>query len=95
MKFTPTPIPGAFVIEPDLRQDERGFFARAFCEREFAEHGLEPRLVQINNSYNNRRGTLRGMHYQLTPKAETGGAQPFGCGAGLKKKPYNEGSLAA
>ena len=61
MKFVPTPLAGAFVIELDKREDERGFFARLFCEREFAEAGLETRFVQINNSLSRDRGTLRGI----------------------------------
>jgi dTDP-4-dehydrorhamnose 3,5-epimerase len=70
MNFVPTPLPGAFVIELDKREDERGFFARVFCEREFAATGLEHRFVQINNSLSKDRGTLRGMHYQLGEAAE-------------------------
>ena len=64
-------VAGAYLIEIEKRGDERGFFARAFCEREFAGHGLETRIVQANNSLSARKGTLRGMHYQLSPKAET------------------------
>jgi len=70
MKFTETPLRGAYVIELEKRGDDRGFFARAFCEREFKEHGLNPHIAQINNSYSRHRGTLRGLHYQLAPKAE-------------------------
>jgi dTDP-4-dehydrorhamnose 3,5-epimerase len=70
MRFTPTPLAGAFLIDLDKREDERGFFARFFCEREFAEAGLETRIVQINNSLSRDRGTLRGMHYQLGEAAE-------------------------
>jgi len=70
MQFTPTPLPGAFLIDLDKREDERGFFARFFCEREFAEAGLETRIVQINTSLSRDRGTLRGMHYQLGEAAE-------------------------
>src|ERR1700730_3509347 len=70
MKFVPTPLEGAYVIELDKREDERGFFARVFCEREFAEAGLDTRFVQINNSLSKDRGTLRGMHYQLGEAAE-------------------------
>ena len=65
MRFVPTPLAGAVVIELDKREDERGFFARVFCEREFGEAGLDTRFVQINNSLSKDRGTLRGMHYQL------------------------------
>src|SRR5204863_7226487 len=70
MKFVPTPLADAYVIELAKREDERGFFARLFCEREFAEAGLETRFVQINNSLSRDRGTLRGMHYQLGDAAE-------------------------
>ena len=71
MVFSETPIAGAFLIELEKRGDERGFFARAFCENEFTAHGLVPRFVQVNNSLSSFKGTLRGMHYQLAPKAET------------------------
>ena len=71
MKFHETPLAGAFVIELEKRGDERGFFARAFCQREFAEHDLPTDFVQMNNSLSADRGTLRGMHYQLAPDAET------------------------
>jgi dTDP-4-dehydrorhamnose 3,5-epimerase len=70
MRFTPTAIAGAYVIDIEPRGDERGFFARTFCRNEFAEHGLETDFVQANNSLSARRGTLRGMHYQLEPAAE-------------------------
>lgn len=71
MIFNETPLKGAYVIDLDKRGDDRGFFARAFCVREFAEHGLTTRIVQANNSLSAQKGTLRGMHYQLAPKAET------------------------
>ena len=71
MIFIETPIKGAFVIELEKRGDDRGFFARAFCENEFAVHGLSSHFVQVNNSLSSAKGTLRGMHYQLAPKAET------------------------
>ena len=71
MIFNETPLAGAYLIDMEKRGDERGFFARAFCEREFAEHGLATHIVQANNSLSARKGTLRGMHYQLAPKAET------------------------
>jgi dTDP-4-dehydrorhamnose 3,5-epimerase len=71
MIFTETPIAGAYLIDLEPRGDERGFFARFFCEREFGAHGLSTHFVQANNSLSARRGTLRGMHYQLAPKAET------------------------
>ena len=70
MIFHETPLAGAFVIELEKRGDDRGFFARAFCEREFAAHGLSTRFVQANDSLSAKRGTLRGLHYQLAPKAE-------------------------
>ncbi|HJU19500.1 MAG TPA: dTDP-4-dehydrorhamnose 3,5-epimerase [Stellaceae bacterium] len=70
MEFIKTPLSGACLIDLDKRGDERGFFARFFCEREFAEHGLETRFVQINTSLSVEAGTLRGMHYQLAPAAE-------------------------
>jgi dTDP-4-dehydrorhamnose 3,5-epimerase len=69
--FTETPLKGAFVVDLEKRGDDRGFFARAFCAREFERHGLPTRFVQANNSLSVQRGTLRGMHYQLPPKAET------------------------
>ncbi len=70
MIFTPTPLAGAFIITPERIEDERGFFARTFCRREFEAHGLNPNLVQCNISFNKQKGTLRGMHYQLPPHAE-------------------------
>jgi len=70
MKFIETPLKGVFVIELEKRGDDRGFFARLFCENEFAQHGLNPKIVQMNNSLSAQRGTLRGIHYQLAPKAE-------------------------
>lgn len=71
MRFQETPIAGAFLIDLEKREDDRGFFARAFCEKEFGEHGLVTRFVQANNSLSRPGGTLRGMHYQLAPHAET------------------------
>lgn len=71
MIFNPTPIDGAYVIELEPFADDRGFFARSFCAREFAERGLEPAVAQCNVSFNHRAGTLRGLHYQLPPAAET------------------------
>src|SRR5512136_2538168 len=71
MIFTETPISGAFLIDLEKHGDERGFFARAFCEKEFAASGLVTRFVQANNSLSAQKGTLRGMHYQLAPMAET------------------------
>jgi dTDP-4-dehydrorhamnose 3,5-epimerase len=71
MKFTPTKIPGAYLIEIQLITDERGFFARSFCADEFQQHGLNPNFVQCNVSFTSQRGTIRGMHYQIHPYAET------------------------
>lgn len=70
MIFTETPIPGAYLVEMELLGDERGFFARSWCREEFAQHGLNPALVQCDVSYNKKRGTLRGMHYQTEPYPE-------------------------
>jgi dTDP-4-dehydrorhamnose 3,5-epimerase len=70
MKFLPTEISGAFLIEPERREDERGFFARTYCVDELSQHGLDPRVVQRSISYNRQRGTLRGMHFQAAPHEE-------------------------
>src|SRR5689334_11417272 len=70
MIFTPTELTGAFVIEPQKLEDERGFFARSWCQREFERHALNPRLVQCDISFSKTKGTLRGMHYQLSPFEE-------------------------
>ena len=70
MKFTELPLAGAFVVDLDPRTDDRGFFARGYCEREFRERGLQTGIVQVNLSQNVRRGTVRGMHYQRSPHAE-------------------------
>jgi dTDP-4-dehydrorhamnose 3,5-epimerase len=70
MRFTETELPGAFVIDLERLEDERGFFARAWCEEELASQGLSTRVSQCNLSFNERRGTLRGMHYQAPPHAE-------------------------
>lgn len=70
MKFHKTPLEDAYTIELDKRGDDRGFFARFFCEQEFAAAGLETRYPQINNSMSAKAGTLRGLHYQLPPAAE-------------------------
>lgn len=71
MKFNETPLKGAYTIDLEKRGDERGFFARFFCAEEFRSRGMDADVVQINNSLSAFRGTLRGMHYQLSPKAET------------------------
>jgi dTDP-4-dehydrorhamnose 3,5-epimerase len=70
MKFIETPLKGSFVIELEKKEDDRGFFARIFCRQEFSKLGLNNEIVQINNSLSIKKGTLRGMHYQLPPKAE-------------------------
>lgn len=70
MQFDKTTLPGAHLIRPVPAHDERGFFARSFCVREFAEHGLETAFVQHSTSYNIKRGTLRGMHFQRPPHDE-------------------------
>jgi dTDP-4-dehydrorhamnose 3,5-epimerase len=70
MIFTETNLKSSFLIEPEPRADERGFFARTWCQREFEAHGLQIRWVQCNVSFNKTKGTLRGMHYQVAPYAE-------------------------
>lgn len=70
MKFTPLAIAGAFLVEPEPVGDERGFFARTWCGEEFARHGLNPVLAQCSVSFNRRRGTLRGLHWQAKPFEE-------------------------
>ncbi|MGD0002801.1 MAG: dTDP-4-dehydrorhamnose 3,5-epimerase [Anaerolineaceae bacterium] len=70
MHFLRTGLPGVFIIEPERKEDERGFFARVFCEEEFGAYGLETNLVQCSISFNKQRGTLRGMHYQAAPYEE-------------------------
>ncbi|MGB7159625.1 MAG: dTDP-4-dehydrorhamnose 3,5-epimerase [Tepidisphaeraceae bacterium] len=71
MRFEETPLVGAFVLDLEERGDDRGFFARTFCRQEFLDHGLKPAVAQCNLSFNYRGGTLRGMHYQVAPAAET------------------------
>jgi len=70
MRFTELEIPGAFLVELEPHVDGRGFFARTFCAREFADHGLISTVAQVNASFNHRRGTLRGMHFQAEPALE-------------------------
>jgi dTDP-4-dehydrorhamnose 3,5-epimerase len=70
MRFEPLSIPGAFLIGLERFEDERGFFARSFCRREFELHGLTPVAVQCSLSWNRRRGTLRGIHFQRDPLPE-------------------------
>ena len=70
MIFTPAKLPGAFVVDIERRRDDRGYFARSWCQREFAAHGLETNLAQINVAHSPRSGTLRGLHFQVDPDAE-------------------------
>ena len=70
MKITPTRLDGIWLVDLDRIDDDRGFFARSWCRREFETHGLNPNLVQCNISFNRRRGTLRGLHYQAPPHEE-------------------------
>lgn len=70
MKFVETALPGAFVIEIERQEDERGFFARTVCAERFAQHGLNGAFVQQSVSFNTRAGTLRGLHFQAEPHAE-------------------------
>jgi dTDP-4-dehydrorhamnose 3,5-epimerase len=71
MIFSETTLAGAYIIDLERRDDERGFFARAFCQHEFAAHGLKPVIAQANIGFNRRKGTIRGMHFQCPPAAES------------------------
>jgi dTDP-4-dehydrorhamnose 3,5-epimerase len=71
MIFKETKLRGAFTIDVEPREDNRGFFARVFCQRELEEHGLKPVIAQANIAFNTRKGTLRGMHFQYPPAPET------------------------
>ena len=71
MIFKETKLRGAFTIDVEPREDNRGFFARVFCQRELQEHGLKPVIAQANIAFNTRKGTLRGMHFQYPPAPET------------------------
>src|ERR1700704_4614361 len=71
MVFTETKLKGAFLIDLERREDSRGFFARAFCQKEFTAHGLKPTIAQANVAFNSNKGTLRGMHFQFPPAGET------------------------
>lgn len=71
MKFTETKLAGAYIVEPELHEDTRGFFARTFCAREFGEKSLASVFVQCSVSMTRERGSIRGLHYQITPAAET------------------------
>lgn len=70
MLFNQTKLPGAYLIDLEKKGDERGFFARVFCTKEFDQLGLEKTFIQVNNSLSAEKGTLRGIHYQLSPKSE-------------------------
>ena len=71
MIFVETKLKGAYILEVERREDNRGFFARAFCQREFTQHGLKPAIAQTNIAFSKMRGTLRGMHFQYPPAPET------------------------
>lgn len=71
MRFRETPIAGAWALEPERRVDERGYFARTFCRRELAGHGLDLEFVQANTGFSERAGTLRGIHFQAAPHLES------------------------
>ena len=71
MKFNALPLKGAYTIDLDKREDDRGFFARYWCKEEFSKMGLDTTIAQINNSMSRQRGTLRGLHFQRPPKSET------------------------
>ena len=70
MKFAPTPIEGAFIVELEPLGDDRGFFARSFCQEDFRRQGIDALVAQCNISFNQHRGTLRGLHYQAKPHEE-------------------------
>src|SRR6266568_6881506 len=71
MIFTETKLRGAYIIDIDCKEDDRGFFARAFCQKEFEAHGLKTIIAQANVAFNHKKGTLCGMHFQYPPAAET------------------------
>jgi len=70
MEFTETKLKGAFLIRMKRMEDHRGYFARAWCTNEYAQHGLNPNVAQINAGFNLKQGTVRGMHFQTDPHAE-------------------------
>ncbi len=70
MIFKETRLKGAFIIDPEQLSDDRGFFARTWCQKEFKAHGLNPNMAQCNISFNRKKGTLRGLHYQAAPHEE-------------------------
>jgi dTDP-4-dehydrorhamnose 3,5-epimerase len=71
MIFTETKLKGAYIVDIDRKEDSRGFFARAFCQKEFEAHGLKRTIAQANVAFNHKKGTLRGMHFQYPPTAES------------------------
>ena len=71
MRFTKTELEGVFIIDIEQMSDDRGFFARAFCTKEFEAHGIDPAIAQCNFSFTKLAGTVRGLHYQLPPATET------------------------
>jgi len=71
MIFSETKLKGAYILDLERREDSRGFFARAFCQKEFQAHGLKPIIAQANIAFNLRKGTVRGMHFQYLPAPET------------------------
>lgn len=79
MRFTPTELAGAWIIDLQRIEDHRGFFARSWCEKEFREHGLIPHVTQRNVGYSHTKGTLRGMHFQVSPDLE---AKVLSCSRG-------------
>ena len=79
MIFEETELKGAYLIKPEKHLDERGFFTRTFCKKEFEQHGLNSQVAQCNTSYNKVKGTFRGMHYQAAPHAEN---KMVSCGRG-------------
>lgn len=87
MIFHKTPLEGARLIELEKRGDDRGFFARAFCEAEFAQEGLVSRFVQMNNSLSSKKGTLRGMHYQMAPHGRSRLCAVSGGALGRDRRP--------
>ena len=70
MIITELPLHSAYQLDPEIHKDDRGYFLRLFCQKEFSAYGLDANIVQINNSYNVKKGTLRGLHFQRPPKAE-------------------------
>jgi dTDP-4-dehydrorhamnose 3,5-epimerase len=71
MIFAETKLQGAYVLDLERREDNRGFFARSFCQHEFEQHGLKPHVAQANIGFSKKKGTLRGMHFQFPPAGET------------------------